>query len=369
MEYTCASCGARYTATALLFRCRCGGYLEYPEYRVFPLSALAERDHSIWRYREAYGLPRDCKRISLGEGCSPLTRVSLPEGVMLAKLDYLQPSGSFKDRGAAVLISLLAHLGAKHVVEDSSGNAGAAVSAYAAAAGIRCSIYTPDYTPEGKLSQIRLYGGEVRTIAGTRDDAAKAAAQAAQRSCYASHLWNPAFVLGLQSTAFELWEQLGEELPSLIVLPLGSGGYIEGLQRGFEVLLHAGYIEEAPRLVGVQAERCSPVHRAFEAGAERHSEIEVSPTIAEGIAVQNPPRSAAVLKAIRDSNGYTMAVSESEIQSATEKLLQRGVFAEPTSAAAYAAWRRLSSADRAEAIVILTGHGLKQLSKLTALLG
>ncbi len=368
MKYQCAACGKSYTATALLYRCSCGGYLDYPTYPVFPLSALAERDHSIWRYREAYGLPEGCRPITLGEGRSPLTKLAVPEGSMLTKLDYLQPSGSFKDRGAAVLISLLAHLGAERVVEDSSGNAGAAVSAYAAAAGIRCSIYTPDYTPEGKLAQIRLYGGEVRTVVGTRDDAGKAAEEAARQSCYASHLWNPAFVLGLQSTAFELWEQLGEEMPSIVIVPLGSGGYLEGLYRGFTVLLEAGYINAVPRLVGVQAEHCSPVHAAFEHGSGRHHQVEVLPSIAEGIAVQNPPRSPAVLKALRDSGGYTAAVSEDEIKSATAALIRRGVFAEPTSAAAYAAWRRLGPSERADSVVILTGHGLKQLAKLTALL-
>ncbi len=369
MEFTCTVCNRRYTPELAMFRCRCGGYLEYREQRAFPSAALAERDHSIWRYREAYGLPSECRRITLGEGRSPITRLEVPEGTMTAKLDYLQPSGSFKDRGAAVLISLLAYLGAQHVVEDSSGNAGAAVSAYAAAAGMRCTIYTPDYTPEGKLLQMRLYGSEVRTVAGTRDDARKAAEQAGTRSAYASHLWNPAFVLGLQSTAFELWEQLGEELPATIVVPLGSGGYVEGLHRGFDVLLNAGYLREAPRLLGVQAAHCSPVHTAFEQGREHHSEVEVAPTIAEGIAVQNPPRSPAVLNALRSSGGFTMAVTEEEIRSATAALLQRGVFAEPTSAAAYAAWRRLSRSERAESVVILTGHGLKQLTKLTDLVG
>ena len=347
-----------------MFRCDCGGFIDVEPTGLFDPQQLPQRGVSIWRYREAYSLPPQCEPVSLGEGRTPLLKLNINGSAVQLKLDSLQPSASFKDRGASVLVSLVKGLGIQSLVEDSSGNAGAAMSAYAAAAGLNCRIYVPDYTPVGKLIQMRLYGSEVVRVAGTRQEAAEASIAAAHDSYYASHLWNPYFVLGLQSCAFELWEQLAQRPPNTVIVPLGSGGNLEGIHLGFTRLKQAGLIDHTPRLIGAQAAACAPVHHAFEAGSTDVARMRAEPTVAEGIAVAQPPRARAVLAALRDSGGRTIVVDDQEILAATRLLFERGVFAEATSAAAVAAWLRLDRADREEAVVAITGHGLKGADKL-----
>ena len=331
---------------------------------IFPKSQLRMQDLSIWRYREAFGLPQGLEAVSLGEGRTPVVRRNIDGSEVVFKLEYLQPSGSFKDRGASVLISLVRGLGVTRVVEDSSGNAGSAISAYAAAAGIACSVYVPEYTPEGKLIQIRIYGAEVIKVPGKRQDANDAVIRAAQSAYYASHLWNPFFLMGMKSVAFEIWEQMSKKAPPSVVVPLGAGSNIEGLYSGFTALVQAGYTKRIPRLIGVQAEKCAPIHRAFQAGMDDFAEVEVDLTVAEGIAVQKPPRTRAVLQAIRRSQGRTLSVTEEEILESSRRLFSMGFFVEPTSAAAFAGWLKLSPAERNKALVILTGNGLKESKKL-----
>ncbi len=367
MAYGCFSCGNKFSLSEKLFRCPCGGFLQIDGAGSFSKKQLAHRDFSIWRYREAFGLPEQVKPVSIGEGRTPIIRRTVEDVPLLFKLDFLQPSGSFKDRGASVLISLAKSLGIPHVVEDSSGNAGAAISAYAAAAGIRCTVYVPAYTPEGKLVQMKLYGAEVVKVSGKRQDANRAVIEAAQESYYASHLWNPFFAMGLQSAAFEIWEQLGGKLPPRVVVPIGGGGFFEGLYLGFAFLKQVGHVREIPKLIGVQAEKCPPIHRAFQEGLMDYREMEVEATVAEGIAVQKPPRAKAVLQALRNSGGYTVGVQEEEILSAGKILFSLGLFVEPTSASALAGWRKLPEEEKEGALLMLTGNGLKETKKLSDL--
>lgn len=334
---------------------------------MFALADLDRRDRTIWRYREAYGLPSGTEPVSLGEGMTPLLERDVGGRAVRLKLDYLQPSGSFKDRGASVLVSLALRIGVRDLVEDSSGNAGAAVSAYSAAAGIRCRIYAPAYTPEGKLVQSRLYGAEVVRVPGERQAASDAVLAAAAESYYASHLWNPFFIQGHMSAAFELWEQFGRGVPPAVVVPLGSGGYLEGVHKGFRLLREAGYSDRLPRLFGIQAVACEPLHRAFEAGLPNFLPVETRPGVAEGIAVSRPPRAPEVLAAIRESGGRTLSVPEGEILAAHRVLLGMGLYTEPTSAAALAGWMRMPPDEREGAVVLLSGHGLKESEKLAKL--
>ncbi len=367
MAYRCFKCGKRYELSQKRFRCDCGGFLEVEVDTIFPKEELDHRDLSIWRYREAFGLPEDVGIVSLGEGNSPIVRRGIEGESLFFKLDYMQPSGSFKDRGASVLMSLVKSLGVDSVVEDSSGNAGAAVSAYATAAGIGCTIFVPDYTPEGKLVQIGLYGSTVVKVPGKRQDANYAAIDASMSNYYASHLWNPFFPIGIQSSAFEIWEAFDGNIPECVIVPVGSGGYLEGLFLGFKRLKEAGYAKRLPRIIGVQAEKCSPIHSAFVNGLDDYARIEVDVTVAEGIAVGEPPRAAAVLSAVRESGGKTIAVSDEEIISALTKLFKMGFFVEPTSASVLAAWYKLDKLERKNCVLILTGSGLKEVKKLTEL--
>jgi len=368
MKYKCYLCQKSYSVTPKIFKCECGGFLNVEQGRIFPKQELEKRNTTIWRYREAFGLPEDLEHVSLGEGHTPLIMRQIDGNKVLFKMDFLQPTGSFKDRGASVLISVVKTLGIKEVVEDSSGNAGAAISAYSTSAGIACTVFVPDYTPEEKLTQIKLYGAKVVKVPGKRQDANDAAIRASKNFFYASHLWNPLFVSGTQSAAFEIWEELGEKVPPLVVLPVGSGGFLEGLFMGFRLLFESGYSRNIPRIVGVQAQNCQPIHSAFTEGLENYPEVKVKTTIAEGISVQRPPRARAVLKAIRDSNGYTVSVSENEIIKSLRILLSMGIYVEPTSASALAGWHKLSSLEREGAIVILTGNGLKESNKLQELM-
>jgi threonine synthase len=361
------NCGKHFPLTERIFRCSCGSFLEVDTPLLFSKKDLQNRGLSIWRYHEAFGLPKGVAPVSLGEGRTPIIQKEIEGTDLLFKLDFLQPSGSFKDRGASVLISLVRHLGIKQVVEDSSGNAGAAVSAYAAAAGIQCTVYVPAYTPDGKLAQMRLYGSEVIKVPGNRQDANQAVIEASKHSYYASHLWHPFFIMGLQSAAFEIWEQLEGCLPEQIVLPIGGGGFFEGLHCGFVALKQAGFIKEYPRFIGVQAEKCPPIHRAFQQGLPDFLEMEVKGTVAEGIAIQRPPRAKAVLEALRESDGFTVGVEEEEILSAQRVLFSLGLFAEPTSASALAGWLKMPPKERGRTLILLTGNGLKETRKLSEL--
>ncbi|MFW6138196.1 MAG: pyridoxal-phosphate dependent enzyme, partial [Spirochaetota bacterium] len=312
--------------------------------------------------------PEDLEPVSLGEGRTPLITRQIDGANLLFKMDFMQPTGSFKDRGGSLLMSVVKTLGVKEVIEDSSGNAGAAIAAYSSAAGMGCSVFVPGYTPEEKLIQIKLYGAEVVKVPGTRQDANEAAVRASQKKFYASHLWNPYFAAGVQSSAFEIWEELGERVPPVVVVPLGSGGLLEGLFMGFRLLFDAGYSTKVPRLIGVQAQNCQPIHAAFTRGLEDFAEVEVKPTVAEGISVQRPPRAKTVLNAVHESNGYTVSVDEQEILQALRMLLSMGIYVEPTSASALAGWRKLSSEEKEGAVVVLTGNGLKEPNKLRKLM-
>ncbi|HWQ21211.1 MAG TPA: pyridoxal-phosphate dependent enzyme, partial [Clostridia bacterium] len=183
----CSRCGRVYDDDATRFRCDCGGVLDLLFEPQFDPAAVAGRPHDLWRYREA--LPVSGDIVTMGEGCTPLLPVPFRTATLLVKQEQLFPTGSYKDRGAALLISRLRELGVERVVEDSSGNAGCAVAAYAARAGIACDIYVPADTSPAKTAQIEAYGATLHRIAGTREDTASAAMEAAATAVYASHVY------------------------------------------------------------------------------------------------------------------------------------------------------------------------------------
>jgi threonine synthase len=362
VSYRCPTCGTHYLLSDHPFRCDCGGYLNVDDSGMFGAQDLTGPPGSIWRYRKSFGLPENVAPVSMGEGNTPILTLEIEGAKLHLKTDFQQPSGSFKDRGASVLVSALKHTGVREVVEDSSGNAGAALSAYAAAAGIGVTVYVPAYTQEGKVVQIEMYGAKVVRVPGKRQDANIEALRAAQECVYASHLWNPYFIRGLSSVAYEIWEQMGRNVPQAVIVPVGSGGFLEGLHHGFCTLKRAGFADSSPRLIGVQAAGCAPIHRAFVNDMEDSADIEVEKTIAEGIAVQKPPRARAVLAALRNSGGYTVTVGEGEIIEAAKRLGRMGLFVEPTSASVLAAWLKIEKQDMKGALLVLTGSGLKAVA-------
>jgi threonine synthase len=315
---------------------------------------------SLWRYRTAFEAPGSRPAIYFGEGLTPLVPASWAGLDVSFKLDYLFPSGSFKDRGTAVMLNRLRELGVRSVIEDSSGNGGASIAAYAAAGGIRCQIYVPAHTSEGKVVQARTYGSRVVRVEGTREETATAAQAAAGDTFYAGHNWHPLFVEGVKTVAYEIWEQLGYRAPDNVIVPAGFGSNVLGLYRGFRELLARGQVARIPRIFAAQAANCPGIHAAWAGDGV----VEASPTIAEGIAAARPVRLEEILRALEESHGQAVALTEEAIIAALGDLGRDiGLYVEPTAAVAAAALRRLArdgEIGRGEVtVVVLTGNGLK----------
>jgi threonine synthase len=370
--FYCPSCGATMPADRPIWRCACGSHLN-----LAPAQGLARReivgpDASLWRYRAALALGYP-PRVSLGEGWTPLVIRDWAGIPVHFKLESQMPTGSFKDRGTAVMLNHLIEVGVGPIHEDSSGNAGSSIASYAAAAGLKCRIYVPASAPRGKIVQIAACGAEVRAIPGTRQAVTEAALAGVGDSFYASHNWHPFFIEGTKTLAYELWEQLGFRVPDNILVPTGYGSNILGLDRGFNELERSGEITRRPRLFAVQAENCAAFAAAWAADAEGYIPFTSGITAADGIATVKPVRAAEVLSALRRSAGGVVAVPEAEIASALGALCRLGLFVEPTAATAGAALSLLLRAGTIRAdettIVVLTGHGLKASDKIAELLG
>jgi threonine synthase len=283
------------------------------------------------------------------------------------------PTGSFKDRGTAVMLNHLLSLGVGAIHEDSSGNAGASIATYAAAAGLPCRIYVPAAAPRGKIVQIAAAGAEVAAIPGTRQAVTDAALAAAGESFYASHNWQPFFIEGTKTLAYELWEQFGFAVPDNILVPTGYGSNVLGLDRGFDELRRRDEISRLPRIFAVQAANCAAFAAAWAAGGEHYVPFDPAATVADGIATIKPVRTAEVLRALRRSQGGVVTVSEAEIAPALARLGRLGLFVEPTAATAAAALSLLLRAGTIRpsetTVVVLTGHGLKAAEAIGQLLG
>jgi threonine synthase len=328
--------------------------------------------YSVWRYGAAIPID-EAHIVSLGEGWTPLIAGKWEGASTLFKLEFVMPTGSFKDRGTTALVSYLRSRGIDHVLEDSSGNAGASLSAYAAAAGMRCRILVPETASYPKIAQIAACGADVLTIRGSRQDVADAAEAMSSEIFYASHNWVPFFTEGTKTLAYELWEQLGFHAPDNVVTPLGYGSNVMGCLRGFDELQRSGEIERAPRIFGVQAENCAPYAAAYRAKSETLVPTEVTPTIAEGIASSKPTRVKEVLNGVRASGGGIVAVSEAEIVDALRSLAAKGFYVEPTSAAGAAGLTKLMASGAIKpgetTVLVLTGSGLKASERIGELLG
>jgi threonine synthase len=327
---------------------------------------------SLWRYRAALPLPVAAP-ISMGEGCTPLLPRRLHGVDVLLKCEWFMPTGSFKDRGASVMLSLLRQQGVAAVLEDSSGNGGAAVAAYAAAGGLNATIMAPTSTSPAKTVQMHAHGAAVELIPGSRRATADAAVARSNRIFYASHSWHPFFLHGTKTLAYELWEDLGFRAPDNIIMPCGVGTNVLGCEIGFSELLRAGEIDTPPRLFAAQPANCAPIAATFLAGAETQVEINIQPTIAEGTAIAAPNRLSEVLGALRETGGGAVMLTEVEITAATLELARMGIYVEPTAAQAAAALGKLLASGAITpdqtTVLVLTGSGLKATPRMAELLG
>ncbi|WP_049934962.1 pyridoxal-phosphate dependent enzyme [Haloplanus natans] len=347
-DLVCPDCGRTF---ADRWRCSCGAPLEFasaprpdgpaPEFAAF------DSRRGLWAFSDFLPVER---RVTLGEGFTPL--VEAPDPNVSFKLEYVSPTGSFKDRGAATVVSRAVELGADRVIEDSSGNAGAAIAAYAARAGLDADIYVPAAAAAAKRRAIEAVGARVIEIAGDRETVAAACRNVVEAGdgWYASHAWNPAFFAGTATFGIELAAQRDWSVPDAVVVPLGHGTLLLGAHRGFRALAEAGWIDRIPRLLAVQAAGYAPI-----AG-----ETAGTNDLADGIQVRKPVRRAAIVDAIEATDGDAIAVSAEAVRRAHESLRASGFDVEPTAAAAVAGlrgYRDRGTLDGDDIVVPLTGRG------------
>ncbi len=307
--------------------------------------------------------------VTLGEGNTPCVRLTalgtrLSLDGLHAKLEFLNPTGSFKDRGTATMLSVAREFGVTELVEDSSGNAGASVSAYAARAGIKSHIFVPADAPEAKLRQIRAYGTEIHPIPGTREDVTEAAvAYHRERGLvYASHMLSPYFAEGTKAFAYEVVRQFDGQTPDHLVFPVGNGSLFIGADNGLREMVASGRIDKMPQLHAVQARNVMPLVAAF--NDESWGPNQASKTVAGGISVAAPSRQWQIVDILAKVGGSAVAVDEPGILAMQRDLAEvEGIFAEPTSAAAFAGLEELKKAGvirRDDTVVVpVTGFGLK----------
>lgn len=310
------------------------------------------RGRGVWRYRDDLAVQGE--PVTLGEGATPI----VPYQRYRLKLEGIAPTGSFKDRGAATAITAARTAGAQIVVEDSSGNAGSAIAAYGAAAGLRARIFAPADIVAAKARTIEVLGAELIRIPGPRSAVTAAAVAAAAQAYDAGHARDDAFLEGTKTLAFELFEELGKELHDVIT-PVGQGTVLIGLAMGFADLVAAGLLERAPRLHGVQSEACAPLVRGLP--NFRPAPLSRQPTIADGISIPEPTRAERSYNAVRHSGGRWIAVSERAIETAWREAAAGGLLMEPTSAAGLAGADRLDLP--AGSVIVITGSGLKAIDR------
>ncbi len=344
-----------------------GDPLEFGELPRFDPELIEPMAPGLWRYGAMLPVVAEGREpITLGEGWTPLVQDTWYGQPVHWKMDAMMPTGSFMDRGVSVMVNWLAGMPDVHrLVEDSSGNAGASLACYAARARMDACIFVPERTPAPKKAQILTYGADLVALPGSRASAAQAAfndTRYDRYSAYASHAWQPSWLLGQMTCAWEMWEQLGRRAPDWVISPTGHGGTLLGIWRGFQKLLAAGLIDHLPRLVAVQAEPYVPFYEAFHNGWDRCRPVQVATeTVAEAIAISNPIRDATLLSALSRSQGTVVAVNNDEILAAQDRLATHGIFVELTSATVAVALEKLRSEIGPDDLVtaIMMGHGLK----------
>ena len=308
--------------------------------------ALAERPFDFWRYRELLPVRRCADIVSLGEAVTPL--IALPRlaarlggGELLVKDEGRLPTGSFKARGLALAVSMAKALGIAHMAMPTNGNAGAALAAYASRVGIRTTIFCPQDTPEVNVSEIALQGAAVYRVNGLIDDCGKLVAEGKSKAGWfdVSTLKEPYRIEGKKTMGLELAEQLGWELPDVIFYPTGGGTGLIGMWKAFAELEAIGFIgAKRPRMVAVQAEGCAPIVRAWQDGTEHATRFENAHTIAAGIRVPQAIGDFLILRAVRESGGFAIAVPDDAITRALDEVArEEGLLLCPEGAATYAA--------------------------------
>jgi threonine synthase len=368
----CSQCSL--VAAPADWRCRtCGGLLRI-EWTSAPARERVDLNRwGVWRYRPLLPDLRSSSIITHGEGATPLVwldRWATAHRLdrVGVKLEYISPTGSFKDRGTTILVSRAVDLGLEQIVEDSSGNAGASVAAYATRAGLPVAIFVPAAAPAAKRAQIERVGAAMVPVDGSRSAVTEAALAEVDKSgaYYAGHNANPYFAAGMATFAYELIEQLWTDLPRHLVIPTGGGSLVVGAHEGFRRWLGADpeATNAIPRFHAVQPAGCAPLVAALEGGLDETPPILRQPTVAGGIEVEHPPRGRDILKVLRGTGGSAVAVDDEEILRQRHLLASlEGIDVEPTTAAAFAGLARLARSGTIRPmepiVVAATGAGWK----------
>lgn len=376
----CTACGLHHEWARLQNLCTACQKPLFPTYdlaavgRALTRDALATREKSLWRYREVLPLPANVEPVTLGEGGTPLLRSArFGREVGVANLwikdEAQNPTQSFKARGMAVAVSMAKHLGATKLAVPTAGNAGGALAAYAARAGLEAHIFMPSDTPRANIIECRELGADVVLIDGLITDcgAEIARRKAAEGWFDMSTLKEPYRVEGKKTLGYELTEQLGWVLPDVILYPTGGGTGLIGMWKAFDEMEALGWIGSGrPRMFSVQASGCAPIVRAFEAGEESAGEFPEAHTCASGLRVPKAVGDFLMLKILRESKGGAVTVGDAEMIRVTREVgLAEGLFVAPEGAACFAALRKLLAAEKItpdERVVIFnTGSGIKYL--------
>lgn len=360
----CTNCGRPYPEKGAPYQCpKCGGLFDWKNFPAFDPTQVDESQPGLWRYRQALSAaPLETPPVSLGEGRTPLLWAEAFGRQVAFKCEFLNPTGSFKDRGMSVLLTFLKSRGVTAALEDSSGNAGASFAAYAARAGIQAGVYVPASASGPKLQQAQAYGAELFPVSGSRADVSRALETKLgglfNKNVYASHAWLPHNLPGYATAAYEIYEQLGGA-PGAVLCPVGQGGLFLGLYRGFVALQRAGVISRLPQLIGVQARACAPLWALSSAGYSAYGLVTEGQTVAEGIRIRAPLRLAALLQISESGHGEFLAVDEPEILAGRDQLARRGLYVEPTSAVIWPALQQTLMKTSEPVVAVLTGSGLK----------
>ena len=364
-QIKCSECG-QISKNLLNYVCpSCGQPLDVQLNYSFETEKIRPRNFTVWRYASFFPYVKESDLVTLGEGWTPLVKYS---NSLYFKLDSLNPTGSFKDRGSAVLVSAV-HEQIKNaegcISEDSSGNAGASMAAYAAHAGLKARIYVPENVSGPKLNQIQSYGADVVKISGSRNKVTEEAQRNEKKKHYVGHVLHPLFRDGIRSLAYEIAEQFGWRAPEHVYLPASAGTLLLGVLSGFKHLVESDVIDEMPQMVACQTSQVSPLYHRLK-NLNYHPPEKIT-SVADALVSVNPPLLDLMTRDLKDAKGEAVMVEEDEILNAYVELAKKGFFVEPSSAVAYAACKKHlingKLPEDSNTVVVLTGNGLKTLFK------
>jgi threonine synthase len=374
----CINCGSEYSIDEIVYFCKkCGDLLEIKYERSELAGALKKsqwRDAplSVWRYRDFMPISDPSKIVSLNEGGTGLhlcQRLAKHLGIrqLYVKNEGENPTGSFKDRGMTVGVTKAVELGVKSVICASTGNTSASLAAYAAKAGLQCTVLIPSgKIAYGKLSQAMIYGAKVIQVRGNFDESLDIVLKLSEkhRSIYLLNSINPFRIEGQKSLGYEICDQLNQEAPDRIVVPVGNAGNISAIWKGFTEFHELGVVKSLPKMTGIQAAGSAPIAQAIKNGVDTIVPVAAPETVATAIRIGAPVSWKKAMNAIRESHGTAETVTDAEILDAQKTLARvEGLFVEPASASSIAGLKKLrenGEIDKDERVVcVTTGHGLK----------